>query len=151
MRNTGTTSALPGVTNVVGSLLTTFETQYGAQLIGATIVRVRGIMQCGSTAASGLQQGRWGLTVSEETPAAVDLYGLGAHKDWFAWEPLMTQASQSGSLQFPGATRIIDVRSARKIDELGADLYAVMTASGGNTAATTFRADWDLSFGIKLP
>lgn len=137
-----------------GDLLADFQTTYGAQLIGATLVRVRGIMACQTSAATTDFQGvRWAAAVEQNPGAAAMAAGdgpfTGDHKDWMVFEPFaVAGAGQIGVNQDP-AGRVIDVKSMRRIEELNEEFFYAAEADAGNTAAVTLY--FDLSIGIKLP
>jgi len=126
-------------------MLTSFNTAYGADLLGATVVRIRGFM-----AIEGANFGD-SLLLSglvEATPSAVAIPGDGpVHRpfaDWMMLEPF----NWTGRGDVTEA-RMIDNQSARKIEELGDQLSVYVATSGGNAGPL----DWSLylSIGLKLP
>ena len=130
-------------------LLQEFQDDYGADLIGATLVRVRGVIVCytADTTAGGLTVAG---TVKTDTSAAVDLVNEGPanrpHADWFMWEPFYADGAHDYS---SAARRIIDVKSSRKIEEIDEEAYLYIATGPSNPAAIT--CDYTLSIGLKLP
>jgi len=139
-------------------LLSQFETLYGAQLIGCTVVRIRGTMWATSeggvgttnTARIGVRvESGTGLDLSVALPVASGPF-TDDSADWMLWEPFTNTIGPSGQYPHTLIGRTIDVRSSRKIDELGMRLIGVF---GPNPAAPTIEWSygWDLSIGVKLP
>lgn len=145
----------------VGSdLLSQFETDYGAQLLGATVVRIRGYMFAfPSVNANAVDQFRFGARVASGN---LDLTGAipdqspwtDEHADWMLWQPF-ARAQDAGGLSSTAqgselSARMVDVKAARKIEELGERLIMVQ---GGSPGAPTIEwtYGWDLSIGVKLP
>lgn len=143
-----TNVAVDGVTRT--ALLSDFETLYGAQLIGCTIVRIRGLIGVRPvTAASSFNSVRAAVQV-EPNPSGAPVvadgpYG-GEHNDWMLFEPFHT-ASGVGNSEVDG--RVIDVRSSRKLEELNQGLFLYFGTRSTNTSAVD--VVFDLSIGIKLP
>lgn len=143
---------------VANDLLLDFETAYGAQLIGCTIVRIRGYMYAAATEgvsntadqfrfAARVSSGQVNVGVLDQTlsPWADE------NADWMLWEPFATVnspvvASADGEL----VARRVDIKAARKLGELGERLVLFL---GGNPGAPliTWNVGWDLSIGVKLP
>lgn len=144
------------------NLLEQFQTEYGAQLLGATVMRIRGYCEpFFSVAAPGntIARGVFGFIVEDDnellTPEPSDLPAARPHDDWLAWLPW----SASGQDPGPAANGLttwnsqssmyaVDIKSARKIEELGQGLHLwpQLEAPG---ATVTFT--YDLSVGLKLP
>jgi len=143
----------------VGSdLLSQFETDYGAQLIGCTIVRIRGAMWA-TTPESGagvdhlrmgarVESGR-GLDLSVALPSASGLFE-DENADWMLWQPFFQVRPTAAGAPDELSGRIVDVQSSRRLEELGERLVMVVTP---NPAAPTivWTYGWDLSIGVKLP
>lgn len=122
----------------VVTLLADFETLYQAQLFGATVMRIRGelFVAAGEEPATDVDDfmaAAWGIQVapSSRTAAAtpLDVDAQTAYEDWMGYGAthLLTtgDATKQASGAFDGAgwARIpIDVRSRRKLDELGMTL-----------------------------
>lgn len=131
--------------------LDTFETAYGAQLLGCTIMRVRGIIAAKQTSL-----------VSDGTLVCAmkvaDLPGVtteapvtsGVNDDWFMYEAwasvtnVPTASEPSYQLQ-----KEIDVRARRRLDELGQRL--VFAAEVRGPGAAQFRINVHLSILVALP
>lgn len=140
-------------------LLSQFETAYGAQLLGATIVRMRGIMW--ANAASGQGTTNTFRVGARVLSGALDLSGpvpdqdpwVDENADWMLWEPFVQSVATTaagGDPQDVGMQRMIDNHAARKLEELGESLVMFV---GPNPAAPTivWSYGWDLSIGVKLP
>lgn len=118
------------------NLLGAFETAYGANLIGCTIMRVRLRWAPFSAATTGQPVAAMGVRVATEadlvSSAPTDPLGPvnDLHADWMAWDTsvvsLLYGSGGPGTDQpGPAMSRYIDVRSMRKVDELGQALYAL--------------------------
>lgn len=133
------------------NLLETFETQYGAQPIGCTVVRIRGIIYTSSVNNGQLFVAA--AVVESEPPAPDTPVGAEgpiqrAFADYMMYEPFITSGAAAGP-QTDVSARMIDVKSARKIDELDERLSLYLQTPSGNTAAVSYH--YTLSLGIKLP
>lgn len=140
-------------------LLSQFETDYGAQLIGATIVRIRGLMYANADSGQGTTNTfRFGARVLS---GALDLSGptpdqspfVDENADWMLWEPFIqsvTTTAAGGEDQQVGLMRMIDVKSSRRLDELGERLV-MFQASNPAAPTVVWSYGWDLSIGVKLP
>ena len=160
-----TQGTLSGPATLGADLLDEFQTEYGAQLLGSTVVRVRGYCVPVMTAASDppapgqIIQGNWGLIVESDNdlddPTDIARSPIGrAHDDWMAWQPFWTSGDYTGPPQAGGSSNpqadefSVDIKSARKIEELGQGLhiwYSYVTGTG------TVDLWYDLSIGLKLP
>lgn len=117
------------------NLLSGFETAYGANLIGCTVMAIRGYLGFlgQSTVAGDHAFGRVGIKVTDQPQALVagsdSLYDTtsqsgGAHDDWMAFYPLFVSSTGAGQAS-PGwdgagsSWARVDVQSRRRIDELG--------------------------------
>ena len=139
-----------GTTGDGVDLLTTFRSaaEYGAQPIGVTITRVRGRVVLQETTATktndflGL-----GLVVEDRNSAVADVPKPFAddHVDWMAWLP-MTAFGQDG-ITGQVASFEIDVRSQRRLDEVGQTLWLTMDAA----VTSTFSVTIVLSVLLRLP
>jgi len=148
------------VTNqVLGSdLLSQFETDYGAQLIGCTVVRIRGIVfattaQEGAGAdhfrmAARVESGR-GLDLTAALPAAAGPFD-GENADWMLWQPFFQVRPLAGTIDGDLVGRVIDVRASRKLEELDERLV-MFVAPNPAAPAVAWTYGWDLSIGVKLP
>jgi hypothetical protein len=131
-------------------LLTTFRSaaEYGAQPIGVTVTRVRGrIILTETTATATNDFFGLGLVVEDRnsTVAEVPKPFADDHVDWLAWMPLarVGQDGLTGSFN----SWEIDVRSQRKLDEVGQTLWLTMDAA----VTSTWSATVVLSVLLKLP
>lgn len=153
IRDTSTVPA-SGVPNRL-NLLGDFETALGAQLIGATVVRIRGVMSVvGTAVVGGVPNIVRAAAIVEPNPgsAAVAADGPwgGQFNDWMLFEPFMDWGPAVVQTM-PVGSRVIDVKSSRKIEEINETLFLYVAApvAPANSAAVQFT--YDLSIGIKLP
>lgn len=158
-RTTGTLSE-PGTRGA--DLLDVFQTEYGAQLLGATVMRIRGYLIPDLTSAltPGLITGHVGIIVEQDqelTDQAVEnTPSARPHDDWMAWLPFLLDNNQQAGLQAPGNASWnaeahpwgVDIKSNRKIEELGQGLHIWYDTVSGD--ATT-NVHYDFSVGLKLP
>lgn len=150
----GTGNQVPNVAD----LLANFEAIYGAQLIGTTIMRVRGIMGVIPTSAypaAGQSFIRATINVDDAgyTQQTTDsaFSTTGTYKDYMLFEPFfVTGSSAPSGVSTDLQQRVIDVRSRRKLDELNQSLYLQWHPSHSVAASTTV-ATWDLSLLVALP
>lgn len=141
-----TSQALASNVDFSANLLAGFETAYDANLIGATVIRIRGLIAAEVTTVDAVwDELRFGARVgSSVDDAAVVNPTSVPHEDWMLWEPFGAFAvgNEGGA-----AIRVIDVKAMRKIEEI--DQQLTMTVSGFTTAAWQF--GWSLSILLKLP
>ncbi len=129
------------------NLLGNFESVYGANLIGATIIRVRGVVMV--TGSSLDTRHTLGCVIGKQDDVWT---GNGPetdrYLDWFVYEPFAT-STDAGSTGSSFDRRVIDSRSARKMEEL--DQQAWLVLQSDQTASET--AIWSglLSVLLKLP
>lgn len=144
-------------------LLDAFETAYGANLIGCTIMAVRGYMACPSP-SNALEDVhvRAGLKITDDATAppattqslfnAVANTG-GAHDDWFGFFPMyapLSATNVAGGIEGGGLQAVrVDVRSRRRLSELGQAL--VLDVSARSTAGADIAFTADLSVLVALP
>lgn len=130
--------------------LATFETAYGAQLLGCTIMRIRGSITAKMVAGVNAQL-TWACKVADlpgttaEAPAST-----GINDDWFMYESWASVTSTPTALE-PSVQlqKEIDVRARRRLDELGQRL--VLAAETTSAGAGQFTTSAVLSFLIALP
>lgn len=116
-----------------------FENEYGADLLGCTIMRVRGQLEYTGDGPA-VAAMRIITESSFATLGADDDPTTDRHADWFFYQPMNTGSDTSAVFD-------VDVQSMRKLDELGQTLLlAVGTA---DAAAGTFSAV--LSILVALP
>ena len=132
--------AVPAQDAIFSDLLSEFETRYGADLIGATIMRTRGEFKTSQSVVIGAR--RWQEPVDGVTRLTVDDSPINRPEhDWFLYRPVL--------LDVTTGVRVveIDVKSSRKVEELGESILW----SVGNIASAAAEVSWDLSLGLKLP
>lgn len=146
--NTGTTITV-GATGTQLNLLSSFETEYGANLIGATAIRIRGVM-FGTPTVAGSGSLIAGVRVSNDADATA---GNGPqsspYADWMLYESFIFD--DGGLLDLTGdsqvVSRVVDIRSMRKLEEINEQLTLWLEAAGtGNWRFTS-----SLSILLKLP
>lgn len=146
-----TTFPAPGDVAYV-NLLGQFETQYGADMLGCTIMRLRGrvgFVVTGVNTASIAQLifgARIATQESSSPPAPLtelpDSAGpaTSPHADWMCYAPINSTFNGDDS-------GLIDVKSMRRLDEL--NQYFLGAFQMGNNSAATFNAT--LSTLLALP
>jgi len=153
-------------------LLDHFEGQYAGDLIGCTIMRIRGVITAALVGDSDAQEGyaaiRCAARVTDhadinQTDYANDALYMGqAYADWMLFEPFMLDASgaiASGEIAEASAgseIRRVDVRAKRRLGELGETLELLVGRPATNSGDPPFntmavRVRWDLSILIALP
>ena len=132
-------------------LLETFRTaaEYGAQPMGTTITRVRGqLLLSEITAVAANDAFTWGLIVEDRssTLAQLPLPDDQEHVDWLAWQPCAAfgESGRAGSW----VRYEIDVKSQRRLDEIGQTLWLVCDA---RFPGASYNAIFSLSVLLKLP
>ncbi len=121
----------------------------GAQPVGSTITRVRGTVQfthSGPAAADtgiawGLVVDRVGLTAGEVPDPYIDPYA-----DWMGWGFIPTSIDGGGATVT--ASKEIDVKSQRKMEELGETLWMTFTDNPALSSAQVFV---QMSILLRLP
>lgn len=115
----------------------------------------------GDPAVGQLHTGTIGIIVESDQDlltqeVLVDAPAARPHDDWLAWLPWRLRVPEGGVVPSqtaswsPGNDWCVDVKSARKIEELGQGLHIWMdNVSTGD--ASVIRVDYDLSVGLKLP
>lgn len=134
------------------NLLSSFEADYGANLIGATVTRIRGVIATGNN-ISPAAQGQ--MTCAARISNDAEPVGAGTggpydqpHLDWMMWEPFVYSLlpTNPATGDSPGLVRVVDVKAQRKLEEINEELTMWLQAN-----QTTFTVSWNLSIGLKLP
>lgn len=135
--------------------LDTFEASYGANLIGVTVRRIRGRIWVPVPPAATLQF-RVGFKITDQAnppDSAEQLYRPddigGAHDDWFGWY-VLSAGPVAANIPHEMSYVDVDVRSARKVDELGERMQMHVSAFSGIAEAAGTLA-FDLSVLVALP
>lgn len=144
-------------------LLSAFEASLGASPIGATVVRTRGYMTVTDVdpVANAVIAFRATAYVGnnnevERGPDSNDnsFDQLSENKDYFLFEPFIFPETESVA-QWGGGdptTRMIDVKSSRKIEELNQTIILDVSADSPNLAQTSNTGfHFDLSLLLMLP
>ena len=137
-------------TDQARDLLTDFRAeQGGAQPPGMTVTRVRGTMsfQTAEPLAVSSALG-WGLIVDRKNALETEIERPSAapHADWMMWEfevPNINRISAGANIY---GFRV-DVRSQRRLDEVGDTLWLVWEGQ----ALGSLEVSWNLSVLLKLP
>lgn len=137
-------------------LLGNFQQEYGAQLVGATVVRIRGFISPGQTPLQGTYGGVYGIIVDTDNTILDDSRNAveqREHDDWLAYLPYTIQGVENrpGNVATSNANAnewAVDIKSSRKVQELGQSLFLFReTPSLGSAPGM----EWHLSIGLKLP
>lgn len=141
-----TGNIVPAEDSTFANLLSDFQAEYGANLIGATVMRIRGRLEF-FPASTATAVSAAAIKVESESvafqAAVLDAHGpfMNLHDDWMAYEPLIFRGTGA-------VTWDVDVKSNRKLEELGETL--VLSVSNPIVGVTiTYRGI--LSIGLKLP
>lgn len=134
-----------GTTLFKVNLLEDFEAAYGANLIGATVTRIRGAAVADMDGAANVvlaaRIGQESEVDAPPTPGSGPIDEPFA--DWMMWEPFLSVAGETPGT--PAHGRVIDVKSQRRLEEIDEEL------SMWTSSATTGTVIWDLSILLKLP
>ena len=136
--------------NSAADLLDQFRTaQGGAQPLGTTITRVRGIFVAQFTATALFSDYvAYGLIVWDRNAVAADLPKpiTDPHVDWLSRVPITPYAEPSAGVSNSIVGDRVDSRAMRKMTEMGQTLWLVWEDSGQATTGIS----WDLSVLLKL-
>ena len=139
-----------GATSGAYDLLEDFRlaTQYGAQPLGTTITRVRGSLVLGPPSVTTPTGITWGLVVEDRAALATEVPKpqQERHVDWLAWQP-HPHVGADGITGTANA-REIDVRSQRRLDEVGQTLWLAWDQA---SATVTWTVTFTLSVLLRLP
>lgn len=144
-------------------LLGQFQQEYGAQLLGATVVRIRGWVAPNtiSAGADGSQfAGLYGFIVDTDRAdyTFTGVPELAAeqreHDDWLWYAPWVVQnysttARTDLTANYQANPWAVDVKAARKIEELGQTLQIWQSTPDANPDFNGM--GFHLSIGLKLP
>lgn len=137
--------------------LSVFETSLGASPIGATVVRTRGVFQVSSAGANTeVIQVRLTAHIADNNyidrgPNANDnaFDQLSMNRDFFIYEPFLV-VGDNQTPDFAGSdstSRLIDVKSSRKIEELNQTMVLEVHAfqpAGTEVVALSFTGDFSM-------
>lgn len=133
-------------------LLDDFNTRYGADLVGFTVVRMRGYMAVTSTVAAclplvvGVHRASEGEVASTEFNPATN----GEYLDWMLYEPFVGfPDGGNGAAQTYMCAREIDVKASRRLDEL--DQTIMLYAGTDSATAGTITLRYHLSLLLMQP
>ena len=130
------------------NLLQEFQTAYGAQVIGATIMRIRGtiLIEQGADNAAPVVV-RTGVRIVQSIDRLNDGPFTAPYDDWMGYYSTVTYRDPSADLSLAHGRFEVDIKSSRKLEELGEGLMLISEQSGTADVDMTI----DLSIGIKLP
>lgn len=114
-------------------------------------MRIRGeyLLDQGPVADSESQIAVVGIrTFSEPLDATEELPLTTPHADWMSYEPLISVNHPGDTANYKVSRRVIDVKSSRKMEELGEGLGLFVEH---NTVGVAAGFTWALSIGLKLP
>lgn len=142
-------------TPVVLDALLPFEQSLGASTIGVTVVRTRGVISFGPSAAEPIQL-RATLHVDDNADFGTEVDGddnafstVSQNRDYFMFEPFVAYPTETPNTS-DVTRRLIDVKSSRKVEELNQTVK--FTLSGITETATDISiAQVDLSLLLMLP
>lgn len=129
-------------------LLAQFQTTYGAQLLGCTVMRIRGTWAYVAAVGDIKKPITCGIRVFDEAHNIATLPGpiTDPHADWMYYETLLANEPQVAGTTYTGRS-VFDVRSRRKIEELGQGL--AIAFEGNSAVAQDFW--WQASVLLALP
>jgi len=157
------TPTVPGAGSQVpirADLLAPFEAAYGAQLIGCTVVRIRGYLAVSNNNAAGTSfvLSRATIHVADQQEVTRPLTATDSsfdpasgQLDYMLFEPFLSLGSVP--LQYNPSdigVKRIDNKSSRKIDELNQALCLTFSSRFANLSADLPTLSYDLSIGVKL-
>lgn len=137
-------------------LLTDFSARYGADPLGCTLLRTRGIIAAQSNSANGVaftvgvrigSDRDASLTDTEQNPMT-----NGEYLDWLLYEPFIAGSGAGLTLPWNGTdvvARVIDVKAKRKLEEL--DQTIILNAGSSAALVTTASLVVNLSMLLALP
>lgn len=130
-----------------------FEASLGASVIGTTVVRTRGYIACGPSAAEAVAI-RATAYVGEDADFPVGVndnaFGeLAQNRDYFLYEPFVVTPTETAA-STDVSKRLIDVKSSRKIEELNQTIFLELSGLT-ETATDQSLVQVDLSMLLMLP
>lgn len=133
----------------VVNLLDNFRAAYGADILGSTVMRIRGTIFWNTAnvtidAITAVSAIRTAEQVELEQDAEGPLTSM--HADWMMYQTTILDNNAPG--WYLVARQDIDVKSSRKMEELGETLAL---AFEHDAAATALGVKYILSVGLKLP
>lgn len=152
-----TSLIVPAEGGINRDILEDFEAEYGADLVGATVVRIRGIIALKPPADEGGAHVVIGAGIrtygERNTPSNADNLASepgpfsGPHADWMMYRPIY----MADVIPYIEREVEIDVKANRKIEELGQSLMISLEQFPGSEATKAYDAFVNLSLGLKLP
>ena len=140
--------------NTVVNALSDFEGRYGASLLGCTIMRIKfsGLFWTDPPAAGSSNAAfSWGFRVDNDQ-AVISASANAVDADWMWHETRYCIHGPEDTLDGAANREVMqDIKSKRKLDELGDGLFFHVKIEPGSTNPTTLRwlAEWSIL--IALP
>jgi hypothetical protein len=130
-------------------VLAQFMAALGSDLLGCTIMRIRGTLAAQNQAGTAGLHLVWGIRVGDQglLAAGVDPHSR-PNDDWMIWDRLLAnqaiaaESSRVDNMKF-------DIRAKRKMEELSQDLYIGWT--NRNNSAVGITVSYALSVLLALP
>jgi len=130
--------------------LSSFATDYGANLVGATVIRVRGWTSASPNVSTGPSSMVLAATVGNDAEVAVGGGPIDQpYRDWAMYEPYLFRFAGITTVDVPsrmGLGRAIDVKSMRKVEEINEEYRFWVQAN-----LQSWTISWNLSLLLKLP
>jgi len=140
------TSTAIGATGYTEDALGNLETALGANLIGCTVVRVRGVIDAFPSVTSANAAMIAGLRVGSSSDTAGEGPYTLPYEDWSMFEPFLFQIGDTRDMD--KFHRVIDVKSMRKVEEVN-QAFRLFFEPG--TPGPLWLVSWWLSILVKLP
>lgn len=149
-RVTGSFNSGAPFTPFQDDLLAGFEARYGADPVGLTLARVRGIITATHNTTTAGEHITFGIRVGAEGEVPSTEFNPmtnGEYLDWLMYEPLVAVNGTSAAEAY--TSRRVDVKAKRKLEELDQTLFLY---AGSSTPATgLFGITANLSMLLMLP
>lgn len=128
------------------NLLADYETAFGADAHGSTVMRIRGIVTFAPQIPAVAETIQWGIVVVP-TPYVTSLSPRTNHyEDWMIYESItLPPAALMQNFELP-LLRTIDLRSRRRLPEIGTTLAFAVVPTGG-----TLQYSYGLRILLALP
>ena len=110
--------------------LADLETALGANLIGATVMRLRGRFVYLST--TGTVSVQTGIMVGSATVAAGQVTPLNRYEDWMYWDSYHSSGAGFTAIE-PALPIHLDLKAKRKLEEVDQELQILIHNSGATT------------------
>lgn len=151
----GTLSPTNQATSITGvDLLQDFRNTPGASTVGSTVMRIRGLLVPTGIDTVPNAASTFGFLIdsANEDPASGSNMPVNRpEEDWLGWLPwnanLGTVPSEPGTWNSAASPWAVDIKAARKLEEVGQTLWMFMD----RPTQGTYNVYYNLSIGLKLP